>query len=94
MNKYELVIIFKPLAEENFKPEFEKVKELITKFGGTIEKIDEWGKRKLAYDINKISEGIYEIITFTAESTTPGELESRLRINESVLRYLITRQEA
>ena len=93
MNKYELAVVFKPLDEETFKAEFEKVKELITKFGGTIEKIDAWGKRKLAYEINKISDGIYQIVTITAGSDLPAELEARLRINESVLRYLITRQE-
>lgn len=95
MNKYELVVIFKPsLTDETFPIEFEKVKDLITKYGGTIEKIDNWGRRRLAYEIDKINEGIYEIVVFSAEPSVPAEIERSMRINESVLRYLITNQEA
>ena len=95
MNKYELVVIFKPsLTDETFPIEFDKVKDLIAKSGGTIEKIDNWGKRRLAYEIDKINEGIYEIVVFSAEPSAPAEMERSLRINESVLRYLITNQEA
>lgn len=95
MNKYELCVIFKPnLEEEALKAEFERVTKYIERFGGTVDKIDEWGKRRLAYEIEKIHEGIYYFITFSSESEAPVELEKRLRIMESVLRYLITRQEA
>jgi len=95
MNKYELAVILKPtLDEETQKAEFEKLQELITKFGGTIDKVDEWGRRKLAYEIQKHVEGIYSFITFTAEAGTPAEMESRLRIMENVLRHLIVRLEA
>ena len=95
MNKYELSVILRPtLEEEEQKAEFEKIQELITKFGGTIDKVDEWGRRRLAYEIQKHAEGIYSFITFKAEVDVPAEIESRIRIMENVLRYLIVRQEA
>jgi len=90
MKKYEAVVILKPhFEEEPAKAEFEKIQALITRFGGVVEKVDIWGKRRLAYEIQKIREGIYCFITFTAEPETPAEIESRLRIMEDVLRYLI-----
>ncbi|GHU50804.1 30S ribosomal protein S6 [Clostridia bacterium] len=90
MNKYELALVFKPQADELIKEEFEKITALITRFGGTVDKIDEWGKRRLAYEIKKHNDGVYYFVTFIAEPDAPKELESRLRIVESILRYLIT----
>lgn len=95
MNKYELVVVVKPtLDEDGIKAEFDKVNELITKFGGTIDNIDNWGKRRLAYEIAKQNDGIYNIISFTAPGTTPIEIESRIRIMENILRYLVIRVDA
>lgn len=95
MNKYELAVIFSPnLEEEALKAEFETIQGYITKFGGTVEKIDDWGKRKLAYEVKKMTEGVYNFITFEAEGTAPMEIERRMRIRENVLRYLIIRQDA
>jgi len=95
MNKYELAVILKPTLEEDAqKAEFEKVQALVTKFGGTIDKVDEWGRRRLAYEIQKHVEGVYSFITFTAGAEVPAEIESRIRIMENVLRHLIVRQEA
>lgn len=95
MNKYELVVIIKPnLDEEALKAESESIKELVERFGGTIEKIDDWGKRRLAYEIQKVNEGFYSFITFSSNGDTPNELEKRMRIRENVLRYLIVRQDA
>lgn len=95
MNKYELAVVVKPsLDEEALKAEFESIKELIERFGGTIEKVDDWGKRRLAYEIQKVNEGFYSFITFNSESDTPNEIESRMRIKENVLRYLVVRQDA
>lgn len=95
MNKYELSVILAPnLDEEAIKAEFNSITELVTKFGGTIENVDEWGKRRLAYEIKKFNEGIYSFITFSSESESPIEIERRMRIKENVLRYLIIRQEA
>lgn len=92
MNKYEISIVLKPnLDDEAKKAENEKIQELITKFGGTIEKTDDWGKRRLAYEIKKFTEGFYTFHTVEAESTLPADMEQRLRIDENVLRYLVIR---
>jgi len=92
MNKYELGVIFKPSLEEDaLREELERVQELISRFGGTVEKTDEWGKRRLAYEIDYFTEGFYTFITFSSESSAPAEIESRMRIMENVLRYLIIR---
>ena len=95
MNKYEIGVVVKPsLEEEAAKAELEKVTALITRFNGNVEKVDEWGRRRLAYEIDKINEGIYTFISFSAEPDAPAEIESRMRIMENVIRYLIVRQEA
>ena len=95
MNKYELALVLRPdLDEETKTAESQKVQDLITRFGGTIDKIDDWGKRRLAYEIQKVNEGFFSFISFDAEGTVPAEIESRVRIMENVLRYLIVRKEA
>lgn len=95
MNKYELAVVLRPDLEEEVRvAEAQKVQDLITRFGGTIEKIDDWGKRRLAYEIKKVNEGFFSFISFDAEGSTPAEIESRIRIMESVLRYLIVRKDA
>lgn len=95
MNKYELAVILTPsLDEEAIKAEFNSINEIITRFGGTVDNVDEWGKRRLAYEIKKFNEGIYSFITFSSETDSPIEIERRMRIKENVLRYLIIRQEA
>ena len=91
MNKYELAVVFNPtLDEEGLKNEFESVKSLLERFNASID----WGKRRLAYEINKVNEGYYYFINFNADSNVPSEIESRMRIKENVLRYLVVRQEA
>ena len=95
MNKYELAVVLSTkLDDEAKQAEFAKVTDLITRFGGVIEKVDDWGKRRLAYEIKKETEGFYSFITFDAEPTAPVEIESRVRIMENVLRYLIIRKDA
>ena len=92
MKNYALSLVFiSTLSEEEKVANLEKVKELIARFGGEVTNVDDWGKRKLAYEINKQKEGFYYFIQFNAETSTPAELESRLRITETVLRYLIVR---
>lgn len=94
MNKYELALVINGKVDEEVKTStVEKAKEIIAQFGGTISNVDEWGKRRLAYEINKIKEGFYFIINFEADANVPAEIESRLRIMEPVLRFLVTRQE-
>jgi len=95
MNKYELALVVNAKIEDEARNKVvEDVKGLVTRFGGTITDIEEWGKKKLAYEIQKMSEGFYYFIHFEAESTAPGEIESRIRIMENVLRFLCVKQEA
>ena len=95
MNKYELAVVLKTtLDEEQQKAEFEKIQELITRFGGTVDKVDNWGRRRLAYEIDKQNDGFYSFVTFSSDAEAPVEIESRVRIMESVLRFLIIRLEA
>mgnify|MGYP000020971931 FL=1 len=90
MRNYELsVVLFSTLSEEERVATLEKVKELIVRFGGEITNVDDWGKRKLAYEIEKQREGFYYFIQFNAETSAPAEIEARVRIMEPVLRYLI-----
>ena len=95
MNKYELALVVNAKIEDDATNKVvEDVKGLVTRFGGTITDVEEWGKKKLAYDIQKMSEGFYYFIRFEAESSAPGEIESRIRIMENVLRFLCVKQEA
>lgn len=94
MNRYELgVIVRADLEEEVFRAEMERVKGFIDRFGGTIDKVDEWGRRKLSYPIEKLNEGIYTFITYSSEGNTPKEVEARLRLQENVLRFLTIRRD-
>ena len=95
MNKYELTVVLNAkIEDEERAAALEKVKEYITRFGGTITNIDEWGKKRLAYEIQKMKEGYYYFIQFDAEPTAPVEIENRVRIMENVIRYLCVKQEA
>ncbi len=95
MNQYELALVVNAKIEDEAKEAaVESVKELIARFGGTITKVDDWGKKRLAYEINKMKEGFYYFIQFESDSTCPGEIEQRLRIMEPVIRYLCIRQDA
>ena len=93
MKKYETVMVFSTaIAEEETKALVEKFTNLIAK-NGTVESVDEWGKRRLAYPINFKNEGYYVLVQFTAAPEFPRELERNLQINENVMRYLVTRIE-
>lgn len=95
MNQYELALVVNArIDDEARNATVEKVKEYITTFGGTVTGVDEWGKKRLAYEIQKMREGFYYFIKFESDSTCPGELEQRVRIMESVIRYLCIRQDA
>ena len=94
MNKYELgVIIRADLDEEVYRGELDRVKGFVDRFGGRVDKIDDWGRRKLAYPIQKLTEGMYTFITYSSEGATPKEVESRLRLSENVLRFLTVRKD-
>ena len=90
MRKYEMAVVAAPsLDEEGVKAVLANIQELIERFGGSVEKVDECGKRRLAYEIAKVNEGFYTFITFNAEPSAPNELEQRMRIMDNILRYLI-----
>ena len=95
MNKYELALVLSvKLEEEERAAALEKAKSYITRFGGTITNVDEWGKKRLAYEIQKMKEGFYYFIQFESDSNCPNEVESHVRIMEPVIRYLCVRQDA
>ena len=94
MNKYELAVVVSAKIEDDERAAtVEKCKALIERFGGTITNVDEQGKKRLAYEIQKMREGFYYFIQFDAESTAPAEIEARVRIMDNVLRYLCVRQD-
>ena len=94
MNKYELaVVVSAKIEDEERAAVVDKCKALIERFGGTITNVDDWGKKRLAYEIQKMKEGFYYFIQFEAESSAPAELESRIRIMDNVLRYLVVKNE-
>lgn len=95
MNKYELAVVLSAKLEDEGRVEaLEKVKGYITRFGGTIVDVDDWGKKRLAYEIQKTKEGFYYFIHFESDSACPNEVEQHIRIMEPVIRYLCVRQDA
>ena len=94
MNKYELaVVVSAKIEDEERAAVVDKCKALIERIGGTITNVDDWGKKRLAYEIQKMKEGFYYFIQFEAESSAPAEIESRIRIMDNVLRYLVVKNE-
>ncbi len=95
MNKYELTVVVNAQIEDDVRvATVEKVKEYVARYGGTVTNVDEWGKKRLAYEIQKMKEGFYYFIQFEADATAPAEIERHVRIMENVIRYLCVRQEA
>ena len=94
MRPYELMVIIDPdVDERTVEPSLQKFLNVITNDGGTIEKVDIWGRRRLAYEIQKKSEGIYAVVNFTSEPATAKELDRQLSLNETIMRTKITRPE-
>ena len=94
MNKYELaVVVSAKIEDEERAAVVDKCKALIERFGGTITNVDDCGKKRLAYEIQKMKVGFYYFIQFEAESSAPAEIESRIRIMDNVLRYLVVKNE-
>ncbi|MGI6183583.1 MAG: 30S ribosomal protein S6 [Candidatus Fimadaptatus sp.] len=90
MNHYEAMYIIDAMVEEQPRKDLiERFSNLIVQNGGTVERVDEWGKRTLAYPINYKTVGYYVLMYFTAPSAMPRELERNFQISESVLRYLV-----
>ncbi|MBE5848179.1 MAG: 30S ribosomal protein S6 [Lachnospiraceae bacterium] len=94
MNKYELAVVVSAKIEDDERAAtVDKCKALIERFGGKITNVDDWGKKRLAYEIQKMHEAFYYFIQFDAESTVPAEIESRVRIVDNVIRFLCVRQD-
>ncbi len=94
MRAYELMVLIDPeIDERTVEPTLKKYLEVITKDGGTVDNVDVWGRRKMAYEIQKKSEAIYVVVNFTAEPATSQELDRLLSINETILRTKIIRPE-
>ncbi len=94
MNKYEMAVAINGKLEENDKNAvLDKVKALIERFNGTITAVDDWGKKRYAYEIEKSKEGWYLFIKFQAGPEAPAEIEQRMRIMDGIHRYLIVSDE-
>ncbi|MQA25573.1 MAG: 30S ribosomal protein S6 [Micromonosporaceae bacterium] len=92
MRHYEVMVILDPdLEERTVAPSLETYLNVIRTSGGSVEKLDVWGRRRLAYEIQKKFEGIYAVIDLQAEPTAVAELERQLRLNESILRTKVIR---
>ena len=95
MNKYELALVVNAKAEDDVRTAtVEKAKEYIARYGGVVTEVEDWGKKRLAYDIQHMREAYYYFIQFDADSTCPAEVEKHVRIMENVIRYLCVRKDA
>ena len=92
MRAYEVMVILEPsLDERTVAPTLDKFLKVITTDGGTVENVDVWGRRRLAYEVNKNAEGIYAVVNLTAEPKTVLELDRQLGLNEQILRTKVIR---
>ena len=95
MREYELMVILDPsIDERTVAPQMEKYLEQVTANGGSVEKVDIWGKRRLAYDILKRSQGIYVVINMTTTPEIALEINRLMTLNESILRTKLLRPDA
>ena len=95
MSKYEVAVILSAkLDDEERAAALEKVQGYITRYNGVVTKVDDWGKKRLAYEIQKSNEAYYYFIQFEGGPECPNELEKQIRIMEPVVRYLVVRQDA
>ena len=94
MNKYELALVVSAKLEDEARDAVvEKAKSYITRYNGVITEVEEWGKKKLAYDVQKMSEAFYYFIQFDAASDAPAKLEQYVRMMDNVLRFLCVRKD-
>ena len=94
MNKYELAVAVSAKIEDYERAAtIDKVKAYVERFGGQITNIDEWGKRRLAYEVQHMKEAFYYFIQFDAEPAAPAEIEDNIRIMENIVRFLCVRQD-
>lgn len=94
MNKYELALVVSAKIEDDARAAVvAKAQEYVTRAGGAVSEVEEWGKKRLAYDVQKQSEGFYYFIQFEAESNVPAIVEQDVRIMDNVLRFLCVRKD-
>ncbi len=94
MNKYELALVVNAKIEEDARTAtVEKAKEYIARFGGTVTEVEDWGKKRLAYEVQKMREGFYYFIQFDADADVPAQVEQRVRIMDDILRFLCVRKD-
>ena len=92
MRAYEVMVILDPdLEERTVGPSLDTYLNVVRSDGGTVDSVDVWGRRRFAYEINKKAEGIYAVVTLSAEPATVAELDRQLTLNESVLRTKVMR---
>ena len=92
MRNYEVLYIIRPnYEEEQYRAFVEKYNALIQANGGEVTKVDPWGKRRLAYEIDKVREGYYVLVQFSGDASLPAELERNFKINDEILRFMVTR---
>ena len=95
MSKYEIAVVLSAKLEDEERTQIiEKISGLVERYEGTVTKVDNWGKKKLAYPIQKMDEGFYNFVYFESENTDcPNEMEQQLRIMDGVLRYLCVKED-
>ena len=95
LRQYEIMIILDPsIDERTVAPSLDKYLSVVKTDGGSVDNVDIWGRRRLAYDIKKKSEGIYAVVDFSSTSDTANELDRQLGLNEVVLRTKVLRKES
>lgn len=95
MSKYELALVVNAKIEDEAREAVvEKAKNYVARYGGTVTEVEEWGKKRLAYEVQKMREGFYYFIQFEADATCPAEVERHVRIMDNVMRYLVVKKEA
>ena len=95
MSKFELALVVNAKIEDEAREAVvEKAKGYVARYGGTVTEVEEWGKKRLAYEVQKMREGFYYFIQFEADATCPAEVERHVRIMDNVMRYLVVKKEA
>ena len=95
MSKYELALVVNAKIEDEAREAVvEKAKGYVARYGGTVTEVEEWGKKRLAYEVQKMREGFYYFIQFEADATCPAEVERHVCIMDNVMRYLVVKKEA
>ena len=95
MSKYELALVVNAKIEDEAREAVvEKANGYVARYGGTVTEVEEWGKKRLAYEVQKMREGFYYFIQFEADATCPAEVERHVRIMDNVMRYLVVKKEA